>query len=66
MSDLLVLARMASARLEHQAEEAREFEALMIDSCVSDHSSLPQNYWHERWELEQKARTARRLVEALR
>jgi hypothetical protein len=66
LSDILVIAQRVASELDHLAKRAIDEERAAIDACVIDHSSLPQNYWHERWRAEQLARTARRLVDALR
>lgn len=65
MNEFLAVAKRVSARLERLAETERQVEVIMVDGCVSDHSSMPKDHWHPRWVAEQKLRAARRLVEAL-
>jgi hypothetical protein len=52
-------------RYELAVDDARAEEQRMIADCVRDHSSMPPNYWHERWRAEERLKAARAMVEVL-
>lgn len=62
---MAVAAEIVAARLEAELAEMERVEKQMIADAIKDKAALPPNYWHERVRAAEKARAARRLVEAL-
>lgn len=65
-SAMLTAAKIKRAKLRATARALREMETKMIAEAVRDHVALPEHYWLERQQAEERVRTAERLVEALR
>lgn len=65
-SALLAAAKRVRQRLRAEATALRDAETKMIAEAVREKAALPDHYWQARRDAEERARTAARMVEALR
>jgi hypothetical protein len=65
MTDLLMATRRLQRTLGDELIDAVTREQRLIRSALENHTSMPDNYWHQRHKLEQQVKAINAIVEVL-
>jgi hypothetical protein len=65
MSELLAAAHAVQRRYDEAFDQAVAKERRDLRSAIENHSSMPNNYWHERHAMARKVQAINAIVEVL-